>query len=126
MFRHYYINKEWIISATARRIYRIAAGFSLVLLLIRIALQFPGTIPDSLFPMTRSLLLAGIVATAITMVAMEYFLFGFDDSPESKRVFWFCVMLLPTLGPALYCFIVYSRSHLHERDRTDTVTEAIV
>jgi hypothetical protein len=126
MFRHYYINKEWIISAAARRIYRIAAGFSLLLLFIKIALQLPGTIPAALFPVTRWLLLLSILATAMTMVAMEYFLFGFDDSSEWKKVFWFCVMLFPPLGPALYCFLVYSRSHWHQADRTQPITQALM
>ena len=38
------------------------------------------------------------------MDGMEYFLFSFDNSSDTKKVFWFCVMLFPLLGPALYCF----------------------
>jgi len=56
------------------------------------------------------LVLAGVVGAATTMVAMEYFLFGFDQSPAWKKLFWFCVMLFPPLGPPLYCLIVYSHS----------------
>jgi hypothetical protein len=44
------------------------------------------------------------------VVAMEYFLFGFDCSPGWKKVCWFCIMVLPLIGPALYCVIVYSRA----------------
>lgn len=43
---------------------------------------------------------------------MEYFLFRFDDSPALKQILWFVVMLFVPLGPALYCFVVYSRSAL--------------
>ncbi|PYX84623.1 MAG: hypothetical protein DMG68_20230 [Acidobacteria bacterium] len=71
--------------------------------------------PDTFFPLIRLLLLAGVVGAATTMVAMEYFLFGFDTSSAIKKVFWFCVMMFPPLGPALYCFVVYSRSKVLER-----------
>jgi len=43
---------------------------------------------------------------------MEYFLFRFDESHPLKQIVWFCVMLIPMLGPGLYCFIVYSRSKI--------------
>jgi hypothetical protein len=69
-------------------------------------------IPDALIPVLKTIILAGVLGCATTMVAMEYFLFGFDDSSAMKKVFWFCVMLLPPVGPALYCFLVYSRSKL--------------
>ena len=55
------------------------------------------------------------------MVAMEYFLFGFDQSSGLKKGFWFCVMLFPPLGPAIYCFIVYSRSNGFEAQVTERV-----
>jgi hypothetical protein len=74
------------------------------------ALRLMGEIPNGLLPILRLLLLAGVLGTATTMVAMEYFLFSFDSSSASKKVFSFCVMLFPPLGPALYCFIVYLRS----------------
>jgi hypothetical protein len=110
MLRNYYINKEWILSDTARLIYRVAASLSLVLFVLFIVVGFTGGVPESLVPTVKLLLLAGILGAAITMVAMEYFLFGFDNSSELKKVFWFCVLLFPPLGPPLYCFIVYSRS----------------
>jgi len=58
------------------------------------------------------------------MIAMEYFLFGFDDSSALKKMFWFCVMLLPPLGPALYCFLVYSRSKVVNVQRDESVQRA--
>ncbi len=113
MLRYYYINKEWMVSSTAQRSYRVAAGLSLVLFFvvffIVVAAQV-GAIPEVLLPVVKLLLLAGVLGAATTMVAMEYFLFSFDNSSGMKKVFWFCVMLFPLLGPALYCFIVYSHS----------------
>ena len=110
MLRYYYINKEWMLSGTAQRVYRIAASLSLLLFLILMAVRFAGGIPEALLPVVKPLLLAGVLGAAITIVAMEYFLFAFDDSSAWKKVLWFCVMIFPPLGPALYCFIVYSRS----------------
>jgi hypothetical protein len=48
------------------------------------------------------LLFVGVLGAATTMAAMEYFLFSFDNSSDMKKVFWFCVILFPLLGPALY------------------------
>jgi hypothetical protein len=110
MLRYYYINKEWMVSGTARHVYRAAAGLSLALFFLLIAVKFVREIPETLLPIVRLLLLAGVLGAAITMVAMEYFLFGFDSSSTLRKMFWFCVMLFPPLGPPLYCFVVYSHS----------------
>jgi len=69
-------------------------------------------IPATLIPAARVLLFFGVLGAGITIVGMEYFLFRFDNSHPLKQMFWFCVMLLPILGAALYCFIVYSRSEV--------------
>lgn len=109
MLRHYYINKEWIVSETARTVYRTAAGLSIAFLLLLFELLMqPETIAWSPW-LFEALLLIGVFSTATTMVAMEYYLFAFDPSPAYKKAFWFCVMLLPTPGAALYCYSVYSR-----------------
>lgn len=109
MLRYYYINKEWMISTTAQRIYRIAAYLSLALFVLLIWLRAT-PVPENFLPLIRLCLLIAVVGAATTMVAMEYFLFGFDTSSAFKKLFWFCVMMFPPLGPALYCFFVYSRS----------------
>jgi hypothetical protein len=110
MLRNYYINKEWIISETARRVYRIAAALSLVLFFFLFAVKVAGGVPPTFVPIARLFLHIGVLGAAITVVAMEYFLFRFDQSPAIKKVFWFCVMLFPPVGPPTYCFFVYSRS----------------
>ena len=110
--RNYYINKEWILSRTARRIYRVAASLSLALFFFILAVRFMGGVPASLVPILKLPLFAGVLGAATTMVAMEYFLFGFDNSSVFKKILWFFVLLFPPLGPALYCFIVYSRSEV--------------
>ena len=97
---------------------RPAAGF-----FIAVAAQV-GPIPEALLPVVKLLLLAGVLGSATTMVAMEYLLFSFDDSSARKKVFWFCVILFPLLGPALYCFIVYSHSDVLQGDYAKRVEGA--
>jgi hypothetical protein len=96
MLRNYYINKEWMVSYTARRIYRIAAALSLALFFFLTAVRFTGGIPENLLPFLKVPLFACVLGAAITMVAMEYFLFGFDNSPALKKVF----LVLRTAVPA--------------------------
>jgi len=115
MLRYYYIDKEWMISLTAQRIYRVAGYLSFAFFGLLIWLRMTH-VPRSFLPFIRLVLLVGVVAVATTMVAMEYFLFGFDTSSAIKKVFWFCVMMFPPVGPALYCFVVYSRSKVLARE----------
>jgi len=114
MLRYYYINKQWMLSAAARRTYRASAVLSLALFFvlygIRLTARLGSAIPPGPFAIIKLVLFAGVIGAAITIVAMEYFLFGFDKSSSWRRIFWFCVLLLPLLGPALYCFLVYSRA----------------
>ncbi|MFZ0277895.1 MAG: hypothetical protein WA254_03385 [Candidatus Sulfotelmatobacter sp.] len=109
MLRYDFINKEWIVSRAARRIYRTAAVTSLALYPIMVALRV-SEVPRILVPALRPVLLASIIGAGVTLVGMEFFLFRFDDSHALKQIFWFGAMLFIPLGPALYCLLVYSRS----------------
>lgn len=115
MLRYYYINKGWMLSPTAQYVYRIAASLALVLFFLLVALRVTGGTPVPIRPIVRALVLVGIFGTALTSVAMEYFLFGFDESSAWKKTFWFVAMLFPLLGAPLYCFLVYSRSEAVKR-----------
>ena len=111
MLKYEYINKEWIVSPTAGRVYRASAALSVALFFGWWAILFAGGIPPTIAPLVRLLLFAGVLGAGITFVGMEFFLFRFDDSHPLKQIVWFLVMLFPLLGAALYCFIVYSRSN---------------
>jgi hypothetical protein len=110
MLTYEYISKEWIVSPTARRIYRASALLSIASLFGWWIVLFEGGVPPVLPPIAKLLLFAGALGTGITLIGMECFLFRFDDQHPLKQVVWFCLMLLPILGPALYCLVVYSRS----------------
>jgi len=125
MLSYEYINKEWIVSRAARRVYRLAAILSLELFLV-MAAQLVGEVPSVLEPVLKPLLLAGILGAGITVVGMEFFLFRFDGSHPLKQIFWFCAMLFVPLGPALYCLIVYSHSKALKDSYADSVKEASV
>lgn len=112
MLRHYYINREWMVSTGARRIYRASAFSSVLLFFLWTALLTGAHFPAVLRPALQVCLLVGVIGTAITLVAMEYFLFTFDTSPAWKKLIWFCLILVVPLGAALYCSLVYSRSEV--------------
>ncbi len=115
MLKYDFVSRECIVSPTARRVYRISAGLSIALFFLLWAVLFAEVdIPEFLAPAVKLLLVAGIVGAAITIVAMEFFLFRFDDSRALRQLVWFIVMLFPLLGAALYCFLVYSRSGVHK------------
>jgi hypothetical protein len=105
MLRYELINKEWIVSPKARRVYRTSAVVSLALLPLFVAAALGVYIP-----LLKQLLFVSVVATAINGVGMEFFLFRFDRSAAVLQIVWFCALVIIPLGPALYCFIVYSRS----------------
>ncbi len=111
MLRYDLINKEWIVSPTARLVYRAAAIADLALIPIIVAIQLSHPAPTYL----KQLLFLSVLGAALTTIGMEYFLFRFDDSGALKQIFWFCAMLFFPIGGALYCFVVYSRSRLHQR-----------
>ena len=115
MLKYEYLKKEWIVSPTARRIYRISASLSLALFFGIWLTLFEGGIPEPMAAVVRLLFFAGALGAGITFAGMEFFLFRFDDSHPLKQVVWFCIMLVPLIGAALYCLIVYSRSEVHER-----------
>jgi hypothetical protein len=110
MLKYEYINKEWIVSPMARRVYRVSACLSIALLLWWWIVLYLGGVPSLLAPLARLLVFAGVLGAGITLIGMEYFLFRFDDSHPLKQMVWFCILVVPLLGPALYCLIVYSRS----------------
>ena len=113
MLKYEYLKEEWIVSPTARRVYRISASLSLALFFGMWLTFFEGGIPEPMAAVARLLFFAGALGAGITFVGMEFFLFRFDDSHPLKQVVWFCIMLVPLLGAALYCLIVYSRSEMH-------------
>ena len=105
MDSYQYLKKEWIVSLTARRVYRAAAIVSLTLYPLLLAFIY-----ISPFPILKQLLFIAVLATAINGVGMEFFLFRFSESQVWKQVLWFCALIFIPIGPALYCFLVYSRS----------------
>jgi len=92
-----------------------------MLFCLLIALRLAGTDYAPFRPILRLLVLSGVLGAAITLVAMEYFLFNFDKSSAWKKTLWFVVLMSPPLGPPLYCFFVYSRSEMVNRADPESV-----
>lgn len=110
MLRNYYINREWLLSETARRVYRAASTATVLFFAMIISVGLVDHVPENLLPFIKGFVLLGVLGTAITVVAMEYFMVNFDTSSAMAKTVWFCVMLLPFVGAPLYCFLVYSRA----------------
>jgi hypothetical protein len=102
---HQFVRKEWIVSPVARRVYRTCAVVSLTLYASMAAVVLKAPLPG-----LRQLLFLGVLAMGVNACGMEIFLFRFDDSPAWRQIVWFVLMGFLPLGPALYCFLVYSRS----------------
>lgn len=67
-------------------------------------------------------LLVSVFATVATSMTMEFYLFTLDDSRALAQIFWFLVLLLAPVGPALYCLVVYSRSKYFKDHPAETKT----
>lgn len=125
MLRNYYINRGFIVSRTAQRVYRLAAIASIAMFAMLFMLKMARRVPAGYFPIVKLILFAGVAGAALTVVGMEYFLFAFDKSSAFKKAFWFCVMTgIPLLGPAMYCFFVYSRSSVVDVRRAERANDA--
>jgi len=114
------LKKEWLISRTARTVYRTAAVVSLGSLPVIVAIQQSSPVPAYL----KQLLLLSLVGMALNGAAMECFLFRFDKSGVLKQIFWFCAMIFIPIGPAMYCFLVYSRSSVFKQDNATSSNAA--
>lgn len=106
---HYFINREWMISSAARRVYRSAAKLSLAFFFLVWFFPLLDRVPPTFYLLLRLFVFAGVLSAALLIVAMEYFLFGFDRSSETRRALSFLLMMLPILGSAIYCLTTYSR-----------------
>jgi hypothetical protein len=116
MLPYEFINKEWIVSSRARLVYRTAALASLALIpLMAELIVYPQ------HRLLRLLLFLAVVGTALNALGMQYFLIRFDNSPAWQQVLWFCVNIFIPIGPALYCFIVYSRSEIVRNSADNSV-----
>jgi hypothetical protein len=105
MLRYEFISKDWIVSPRARLVYRVAAIASLMLIpLLAEVIVYPR------HTFLRPLVFLAVVGMALNALGMEYFLIRFDNSPAWQQIVWFFVNILIPVGPAFYCFLVYSRS----------------
>lgn len=112
-YQHLYVSKEWIVSFTARRVYRIASIFSVGFIAVILTFVFAeDALHESpiLALLFRPALFTCLTGAVLTSAAMEYFYFGYDDLSRWNRVFWFFVLCLFPVGAPLYCYKVYSRS----------------
>lgn len=120
--RFYLISENWLISSTARKAYRWSGGISITLLptifAVRLLHQLDLLSPGLIFAL-RGMLMISVLATAVTYVAMQYFLLVEDESPAWKQILWFLAMVLLGIGPGLYVFFGYSRSEYFRANKSN-------
>ena len=110
MLRYELVSPQLIVSRSAYHVYRLSACLSVLLFVGLFVVIAERRVPDMIAPFAQPLLFICVLGAACTIVGMQFFLFRFDNSHPLKQVFWFCVMLVPLLGAAVCCFVVYSRS----------------
>jgi len=115
---YFAIDERLIVSQEASRIYRVCAWISLALFVALVVAVLSPSTPLSLIVSSKPLLMVGALSYAGMIVAMEVFLFRFDESSALKQIFWFVVMLIPLLGAPAYCLLVYSRSEIIKNTKT--------
>jgi len=70
VLKYEYINKEWIVSPVARRVYRFSASVSIALFVVFIAILIEG-FPEISNVIIRTVLLVGAIGSGVTLVGME-------------------------------------------------------
>lgn len=112
------INKSWLLSRVAQRVYLIAACLSLLLLQYIVALYVAMAHfgEDAVFRaaglqvLSRLVVPPGVLGATTLWVAMWYFWFNFDESSSNKRVVWFLLLLIGLPVTLIYYAAVYRRS----------------
>jgi len=103
------VSQDWFLSSTARRVYRSSAVLSMVTFACWIFLSLVG-FSNEAASLLRLLFFVGAIGAGILVIGMAFYLFRFDQSHPLKQLLWFCLMAIPFLGAALYCFAVYLRA----------------
>src|SRR5258708_1871471 len=118
------ITKGWIVSPLARRTYLVCAILAIALFgtLVAVSAAMVASGLRSLAgapaaaSIVKVLLFPEVFGAAALSIAMWYFWFSFDRSSWIRKACWFPPLyLLPTMGPALYYFLVY-RSQTSARE----------
>jgi hypothetical protein len=117
MYARLLISKSWILSKTAQRVYLWCAILTLAEFGLVIAVQAAITAAEAreLTGIARAvvqvLVVPAVTGTAVLLVAMWYFWFGYDRSHWLKKALWFLLLgLLAPIGAVLYFFFVYRHS----------------
>ncbi len=113
------MNKDWIYSQKAKKIFHFSAWWSLLVTVIVVALYFHPSFQDNLSPSLRvgtSVLIAvsGIVGSLAIMILIVGMLLDLTTSKEHRigfKLIWTAFMFFTApVGVAIYFFTVYRRS----------------
>jgi hypothetical protein len=108
MCPRFFINKEWIVSATARRVYLATTILNILLMLLTFA--SPARLPESLITAVTLLLFICAIGAATTLVAMIYHFVLFKVSSVPRSIACAITLAFFPIGPPFYFFFAYWRS----------------
>jgi hypothetical protein len=108
MCLRFFISKEWIVSATARRIYLGATILNITLFFILFSV--PADMSAALNIILGLLLFICAMGTATTYIAMLFHFVLFNKYSISKSILCALTLFLYPIGPPVYFFVVYWRS----------------
>jgi hypothetical protein len=118
------IPRAWIVSPNARRLYTLAALFSIafeafVVAMITVGRGAAHSLSTSPFfiALLRGVVFVGALAAALTWVSMLYFWFEFDNSHFMKKFGWFLALILAAPTSAFYCLTTYRNSKVFLSDQ---------
>lgn len=121
---HVSINRAWLFSRTARRVYLLCAILNLALLATRIgvvaAMASAGvsTLPPTAVLLVKGFLFPEIVGSAVLFVGMSYCWLGFGGSYK-KKVLWFVSLGFFLIATPIYYFSVYRSMASREAESTE-------
>jgi hypothetical protein len=110
------INREWLFSSTAQRVYLCCALLTIALLATllatHVAISVAGVseLNSEARLLLRRFLFPQILGAALLWVSMWYFWFGFDSSPYVRKAASFVLLFfLAPIGTLVYYFLTYRR-----------------
>ena len=108
MCLRFYINKEWIVSTTARRVYLLSTILNIFLFIL--VYSIPAEMSETLSSVVGLVVFICALGAATTYVSMFFHFVLFKDSSMPKALLCALAIMFFPIGPPFYFFLVYWRS----------------
>jgi hypothetical protein len=117
MIYRFEINRPWVVSPGASRVYLVSAVLATLFYACKIGVSLALSVAASRWSDISWIVavplfltqLVSVIGTAVLWVAMMYYWYSFDPRSDGARGVWLLVLLLGPLGSLIYYFAVYRR-----------------